>query len=107
MTKTFLSPQSKVVVNAHRTHDKKFGQKVRLLLTLVGVICPIHSGSLGNNVGKAPYNIHCLIFCIISCFMNTDELHASVCIREREGIKSLSSGTRVTLVIYATFADLG
>ena len=41
MTKTFLSPQSKVVVNAHRTHDKKFGQKVRLLLTLVEVICPI------------------------------------------------------------------
>ena len=45
--------------------------------------------------------------------MNTDELHASVCIREREEgmdrwrIKSLSSGTRVTLVIYATFADLG
>ena len=53
MTKTFLSPQSKVVVNAHRTHDKKFGQKVRLLLTLVGGNLS-HSGSLGNNVGNAP-----------------------------------------------------
>ena len=56
-----------------------------------------------------PLRIFTVLFSVqyVSSFMNTDELHASVCIREREGIKSLSSGTRVTLVIYATFADLG
>ena len=85
MTKTFLSPQSKVVVNAHRTHDKKFGQKVRLLLTLVGVICPILG--LWGTMQEMPLRIFTVLFSVqyVSSFMNTDELHASVCIREREG----------------------
>ena len=91
---------------------KKFGQKKLDFFYISGGNLS-HSWSYGNNIGNAPKNIHCLIFCTTSTFMNTDELHASVCIREREEgmdrwrIKSLSSGTRVTLVIYATFADLG
>ena len=80
MTKTFLSPQSKVVPNAHGTNDKKFGQKKFYISG--GNLS--HSWSYGNNIGNAPKNIHCLIFCTTSTFMNTDELHASVCIRERE-----------------------
>ena len=62
---------------------KKFGQKKLDFFYISGGNLS-HSWSYGNNIGNAPKNIHCLIFCTTSSFMNTAELHASVCIRERE-----------------------